>query len=154
MFPKQLILGALKRKNTLMINITEHDEREFLEVIKEKLGWAVKQVDENVRRHSEELRQKSQYMHEHSSSMDEADIVAADQSINRMTTIGESTAARKRRLIKLSESPYFGRIDFVPSSSQRRDTGLYWYPFFPGRSVAEKSHLRLARSCVIHVLRL
>lgn len=100
-----------------MVNITEQDEREYLEVMKEKLGWAVRQVDENVRRQSEELRQKSQYMHEHSSSMDEADIVAADQSINRITTIGESTAARKRRLIKLSESPYFGRIDFVPSSS-------------------------------------
>src|SRR4026208_1661123 len=102
-----------------MINITEQEEREFLELMKEKLAWAVKQVDENVRRQSEELRQKSQYMHEHQSSMEEADLVAADQSINRMTTIGESTAARKRRLIKLSESPYFGRIDFVPSSSSQ-----------------------------------
>ena len=111
-----------------MINITEQEEREFLELMKEKLAWAVKQVDENVRRQSEELRQKSQYMHEHQSSMDEADLVAADQSINRMTTIGESTAARKRRLIKLGESPYFGRIDFVPSSSSQSNVvyiGIY-----------------------------
>ena len=45
-----------------MINNTERDEREYLEVIKEKLQQAIRRVDENVRHHAEELRQKTQYM--------------------------------------------------------------------------------------------
>ena len=42
-----------------MINNTERDEREYLEVIKEKLQLAIRRVDENVRQHAEELRPES-----------------------------------------------------------------------------------------------
>ncbi|MFC7671289.1 hypothetical protein ACFQT0_30710 [Hymenobacter humi] len=45
--------------------------------------------------------------------MDDADMVAAGQSIDRMAFTGEGAVARKRRLLKLVQSPYFGRIDFV-----------------------------------------
>jgi DNA helicase-2/ATP-dependent DNA helicase PcrA len=100
-----------------MINRTEREEREYLEVVKEKLLLAVRRVDENVRQHAEELRQKTQYMHEHQSGMDEADVVAAGQSINRMVFTGESASALKKRLMKLGASPYFGRIDFVPKDA-------------------------------------
>jgi DNA helicase-2/ATP-dependent DNA helicase PcrA len=100
-----------------MINNTERDEREYLEVIKEKLLLAIRRMDENVRRHAEELREKTQYMHEHQSGMDEADVVSAGQSINRMVFTGESASAHKKRLMKLGASPYFGRIDFIPKGS-------------------------------------
>jgi DNA helicase-2/ATP-dependent DNA helicase PcrA len=96
------------------MNATEQEEREYLEEIKEKLALAIRRGDDAVRQYSEELRQKKQYIHEHQSGMDEADMVAADQSINRMAFTGEAAVGRKRKLIKLSQSPYFGRIDFVP----------------------------------------
>jgi DNA helicase II / ATP-dependent DNA helicase PcrA len=100
-----------------MINKTEQEEREYLEVIKEKLLLAIRRVDENVRQFSSELKQNKQYIHEHQSGMDEADMVAAGQSINRMAFTGESAVARKRKLLKLGSSPYFGRIDFKSDSS-------------------------------------
>ncbi|MBX0292985.1 AAA family ATPase [Hymenobacter sp. HSC-4F20] len=96
-----------------MRNATEQEEREYLEEIKEKLAWAVKRVDDTVRQFSDELRQKKQYIHEHQSGMDDADMVAAGQSINRMAFTGEAAVSRKRKLLKLRQSPYFGRIDFV-----------------------------------------
>lgn len=99
----------------LMINPTEKDEREYLEIIKEKLLLAVRRVDDSVRQYSEELRQNKQYIYEHQSGLDEADMVAAGQSINRMAFTGESAVLRKRRLLKLGQSPYFGRIDFKTS---------------------------------------
>ena len=77
-----------------MINPTEKDEREYLEVIKEKLLLAVRRVDDSVRLYSEELRQNKQYIYEHQSGLDEADMVAAGQSINRMAFTGESAVAR------------------------------------------------------------
>jgi DNA helicase II / ATP-dependent DNA helicase PcrA len=98
-----------------MINPTEKDEREYLEVIKEKLLLAVRRVDDSVRQYSEELRQNKQYIYEHQSGLDEADMVAAGQSINRMAFTGESAVVRKRKLLKLGQSPYFGRIDFKTS---------------------------------------
>ncbi|TDN35855.1 helicase [Hymenobacter sp. UV11] len=95
------------------MNDTEHAEREYLEEIKEKLALAIRRGDEAVKQFSSELREKKQYLHEHQSSMDDADMVAADQSINRMAFTGEAAVARKRKLLKLLQSPYFGRIDFV-----------------------------------------
>ncbi len=96
-----------------MINATEREEREYLEEIKEKLLIAIKRVDDTVREFSTELRKNKEYIYEHQSGMDEADMVAAGQSINRMAFTGESAVARKRKLLKLGESPYFGRIDFA-----------------------------------------
>ncbi|MET4073658.1 3'-5' exonuclease [Hymenobacter sp. UYCo722] len=97
-----------------MINATEREEREYLEEIKEKLTLGIRRVDGSVKQFSDELREKKQYIHEQQSGMDEADMVAAGQSIDRMAFTGEAAVARKRKLLKLGQSPYFGRIDFVP----------------------------------------
>jgi DNA helicase II / ATP-dependent DNA helicase PcrA len=96
-----------------MINKTELEEREYLEVIKEKLLLAIKRADDSVKQFSTELRQNKEYIYEHQSGMDDADMVAAGQSINRMAFTGENSVARKKKLLKLGESPYFGRIDFL-----------------------------------------
>jgi DNA helicase-2/ATP-dependent DNA helicase PcrA len=95
-----------------MINETEADEREYLEEIKEKLALNLKRVDERVREFSEELRANKEYIHEYQSGMDEADMVAADQSINRIAGTGENAVIIRRKIYKLIASPYFGRIDF------------------------------------------
>jgi DNA helicase-2/ATP-dependent DNA helicase PcrA len=101
------------------MNATAHAEREYLEEIKEKLALAIRRGDEAVKQFSSELREKKQYLHEHQSSLDDADLVAADQSINRMAFTGEAAVARKRKLLKLLQSPYFGRIDFGPTGGAK-----------------------------------
>ncbi|HTE30368.1 MAG TPA: UvrD-helicase domain-containing protein, partial [Chryseolinea sp.] len=114
-----------------MINKTEQEEREYLEEIKERLELTIKQVDDRVRQYARELQQKKQYMYEHQSSMDEADVVAAGQSIDRMVFTGESAVSRKRKLMKLGESPYFGRIDFTSDNSvDQKPVYIGIYTFF------------------------
>ncbi len=108
-----------------MINATEQEEKAYLEVIKEKLALAIRRGDEAVRQFSDELRLKKEYIHEHQSGMDEADMVAAGQSINRMAFTGEAAVARKRRLLKLAQSPYFGRLDFAPAGQQQEAAPVY-----------------------------
>ena len=101
-----------------MINSTEQEEREYLESIKEKIQLAIRRVDEHVKQYSKELRQSKEYIYEHQSGMDEADMVSAEQSINRMAFTGESAVVRKRKLMKLVASPYFGRIDFITDNKR------------------------------------
>jgi DNA helicase-2/ATP-dependent DNA helicase PcrA len=113
-----------------MINPTEKDERDYLEEVKQKLEFSIQLVDSRARQFSEELRQKKEYIFEHQSGMDEADMVAAEQSVNRMAFSGESTVARKRKLMKLRESPYFGRIDFLAEEKQESHSiyiGIYTF---------------------------
>src|SRR6188768_3001583 len=102
-----------------MINSTEQEEREYLEIMKENLVLAIKRVDENVRQHSKDLREKKEYIHDHQSGMDEADMVAAEQSINRMAFSGDNVVAQKRKLHKLIGSPYFARIDFASRGTSK-----------------------------------
>ncbi|NOT75769.1 MAG: AAA family ATPase [Cyclobacteriaceae bacterium] len=99
-----------------MINPTEKDEREYLDHIQEKLELAIMHVDDTVKLYSTELKQNKEYIYEHQSGMDEADMVAAGQSINRMASTGESAVLRKNKLQKLIDSPYFGRLDFTSES--------------------------------------
>ncbi len=100
----------------LDMNETEQDERNYLEEIKDKLLFAIQRMDERVKQFSTELRQSKEYMYEHQSGMDDADRVAAGQSIHRMVSTGESAVGWKKKLIKLGASPYFGRIDFKTNS--------------------------------------
>ena len=119
-----------------MINATEREEREYLEEIKEKLLIAIKRVDDTVKEFSTELRKNKEYIYEHQSGMDEADMVAAGQSINRMAFTGESAVARKRKLLKLGESPYFGRIDFATGDDKA--CNLYRHLFLFGRNNTQR----------------
>ncbi len=111
------------------MNITEQQEREYLEEIKEKLLFAIKRADDHVKQFSSELKQNKEYIYEHQSGMDEADMVAAGQSINRMAFTGESAVARRKKLSKLVESPYFGRIDFKTHRSNEAPVYIGIYTF-------------------------
>lgn len=113
-----------------MINATETEEREYLEEIKEKLTLAIRRVDDAVKQFSNELRQKKEYIHEHQSGMDDADMVAAGQSINRMAFTGEAAVTRKRKLLKLGQSPYFGRLDFSAKGKEAVPVYIGVYSFF------------------------
>lgn len=117
----------------MMINSTEQQEEEYLEEMREKLMLATQRLDDRVRQFSKELRENKEYIFEHQSGMDEADMVAAGQSINRMASTGESAVAMKRKLLKLHQSPYFGRIDFT-ESSERNTIYIGIYSFFDERT--------------------
>ncbi|SNC77652.1 DNA helicase-2 / ATP-dependent DNA helicase PcrA [Hymenobacter gelipurpurascens] len=116
-----------------VMNATQQEEKEYLEEIKEKLTLAIRRVDDAVKQFSQELRQKKQYIHEHQSGMDDADMVAAGQSINRMAFTGDAAVSRKRKLLKLGQSPYFGRIDFVARGQVSTPIYIGVHSFFDER---------------------
>ena len=99
-----------------IIHITEQDERDYLEQILQKLEWALHHADQAAKQFTKAFRENEEYLYDQRSGMDDADRVSAGQSFKRMAFQGESTIAAKRRLTKLMESPYFGRIDFTPTS--------------------------------------
>lgn len=112
-----------------MTNESETEERDYLEMVKESLVLAIRRADESVRQFSRELKEKKEYIHEHQSGMDDADMVAAGQSINRMAFTGESAALKKRKLLKLISSPYFARIDFAAHGKEAAPVYIGIYSF-------------------------
>ena len=99
--------------STVPIHFTEEEERGYLDLILQQLEWALEKIDRETKQFSKEFREEQRYLYDQRSGMDEADIVSAGQSHKRFAFQGEAGIAARRKLTKLSESPYFGRIDFI-----------------------------------------
>lgn len=116
-----------------IINLTEQQEREYLEVILQQLQEALQNLDRETRQFSKEFREDQAYLRDQQSGMDEADVVSAGQSFKRMAFQGESGIVARRKLVKLSETPYFGRLDFLPDGkSDRLPIYIGMYSFIGG----------------------
>ena len=103
-----------------MINRTEKEERQYLSRILAKLEDAIDQVDENVSRYNEELKEHKSYLWENKTGMDAAEKGSMRESITSKAISGEAAVALKERLRKLMKSPYFGRIDFLEDGNNGR----------------------------------
>src|SRR5690606_23034276 len=103
-----------------IIHYTEQEERAYLELILQQLEWALQQLGREAQQYSKEFRQNEAYLRDQRSGMDEADVVSAGQSFRRMAFQGEAGVAAKRRLNRLLDSPYFGRIDFIREGDDQR----------------------------------
>ena len=102
-----------KPNSSIPINFTEKEEREYLDLVLQQLEWALEQIDRETTQFSREFREEQRYLYDQRSGMDDADIVSAGQSHQRFAYQGEAGIAARRKLTKLGESPYFGRIDFI-----------------------------------------
>lgn len=94
-------------------NRSEKDEKQHLETVREQLTQTLKQIDELVKKQANDLQETKKYLYENKAGMDHVEKVSIRQSVNHGALIGEGVVARKNRLLKLLDSPYFGRIDFA-----------------------------------------
>ncbi|WP_339816214.1 3'-5' exonuclease [uncultured Imperialibacter sp.] len=93
--------------------MTEEEERSYLDLILQQLEWALREINSETKRFSKEFREEQRYLYDQRSGMDEADLVSAGQSHKRFAFQGQVGIEARRKITKLSESPYFGRIDFT-----------------------------------------
>lgn len=99
--------------NHRAINSTEAEERAYLKTVKEKLRADLAALDERVRRYAEDIQAQKDYMWESRAEMDRAEKMSARQTVRETTLGGEAILARRNRIAKLIQSPYFGRFDFL-----------------------------------------
>src|SRR6056297_1857435 len=101
-----------------LFNSTEQEERTFLEEIKERLLRAINDADAVAGNQAREMQESKDYLWENRAGMDHVEKVAVRQSITQIALTGENAAERKKRLAKLKENPYFGRIDFADENAE------------------------------------
>lgn len=96
-----------------VFNKTEESEKRYLEQIKRKLHQAINDTDSAVNAHAREMQESKDYLWENKAGMDHVEKVSVRQSITQIALTGEGAVAKKKRLAKLLNTPYFGRIDFT-----------------------------------------
>lgn len=101
-----------------MISSSEKEETAYLKNIKEKLQATLQQIDEHVTTYARELKETKEYLWEHKAGMDHAEKVSVRQSVTQTALTGEAAVAKKNRLRKLLDSPYFGKLTFVETGAK------------------------------------
>lgn len=96
-----------------MINQTEVEERKHLKFVMEKLTQVLEQLDTKVSSSYRQVRKAKQYVWENIAQLDAAERAANRVDVSLMIDKGERAIAERRKIQKLMQSPYFGRIDFL-----------------------------------------
>jgi DNA helicase-2/ATP-dependent DNA helicase PcrA len=101
------------------INKTEKEEKAHLHALLDRLAVAMEDSDVVVREQASDLQETKDYLYENKTGMDRMEKEAVRMSITHMAIKGEKALDRKKRLARLMDSPYFGRIDFHEDGQPR-----------------------------------
>lgn len=104
-----------------MFNQTETAERSYLEHIVKKLHQALEEADAQVSAAYKEVIEAKKYLWLNLSQLDPAERAANRVDIALSIDHGEKRIVLRRKLRKLIQSPYFGRVDFAEDEQPEPD---------------------------------
>ena len=95
-----------------MLHPTEKEERLYLDEIEKELKEELVELDEKLQEYQEKILGLKQYMYENQAQLDKVEKAMSRVSVLEEALFGEDVLKQKKRVTKLIDSPYFGRIDF------------------------------------------
>lgn len=106
----------------MIVNQKEREEREYLANLMSRLREALRKIDTTIDSAQHEIIDAKKYLWENRSELDPAETAANKVDIMLRIDQGEKAVDKRRKLQKLVESPYFGRVDFVADGQSRSDS--------------------------------
>lgn len=95
----------------MTFNKTEKQERDYLQIVINLLKKAIDNADASVKERVQTLDEQKRYLWENR-DIDPHEIKQVRENILNVFAIGESVIDKRKRLGKILDIPYFGRIDF------------------------------------------
>lgn len=95
----------------MVFNKNEEQERQYLKYILETIKSAITNADVAVKERVQTLQEQKNYLWENR-DIDPHEIRSVRENILNVFAIGENVIAKKERLGRMLDIPYFGRIDF------------------------------------------
>jgi DNA helicase II / ATP-dependent DNA helicase PcrA len=97
---------------------TEADERSHLEFIKERLTYNIAYAERAAHQYAADVKEIKSYLWENRDAMDRMEKNSVRESITGSAVTGEAVVRKRERLMRLKDSPWFGRIDFRAEGSE------------------------------------
>lgn len=110
----------------MIFNETEKQEKEYLQHIIDTLRTAIGSTDSSVKDHVDTLQEYKDYLWQNK-DIDPHEIRSMRESILNHFAVGESVIDKRKRLCRILNIPYFGRIDF-----KEKATGSPVIPIYIG----------------------
>lgn len=108
----------------MVFNKSEKQEREYLRQIVDIVKSTINNTDVSVSEHVETLKEYKDYLWSNK-DIDPQEIRSMRESILNHFALGENVIAKRRRLDKLLDIPYFGRIDFQENQPESEPVPVY-----------------------------
>ena len=108
----------------MVFNKTEEQEKEYLRQIINIINNSVNNTDKSVKEHVDTLQEYKEYLWSNK-DIDPHEIRSMRESILRHFATGESVIDKRKRLGKILDIPYFGRIDFTERKEGSETRVLY-----------------------------
>ncbi|WP_099290461.1 UvrD-helicase domain-containing protein [Butyricimonas sp. Marseille-P3923] len=108
----------------MVFNKTEEQEKEYLRQLIGIINDMINNTDKSVKEHVDTLQEYKDYIWSNK-DIDPHEIRSMRESILRHFASGESVIDKRRRLGKILEIPYFGRIDFKEKKEGSETMPLY-----------------------------
>ncbi len=109
------------------------EEARQLELVQFRLERALKEADDRLQAYQDDIQSQKEYLWNSRDEMDLIEKISTRDSIQQAVTTGEFVLGRRKRMVKLRKSPYFGRFDFrvmetsSPSLVLSVEQGLHLY---------------------------
>ena len=108
----------------MVFNKTEEQEKEYLRQIINTINDSINNTDKSVKEHVDTLQEYKEYLWSNK-DIDPHEIRSMRESILRHFATGESVIDKRKRLGKILDIPYFGRIDFTEKKEGCETMALY-----------------------------
>lgn len=108
----------------MVFNKTEKQEKEYLEWIFGRIQDTLNHTDTSVKEHVDTLQEYKDYLWSNK-DIDPHEIRSMRESILNHLALGESVIDKRKRLGKILDIPYFGRIDFKEKKKESKTTSVY-----------------------------
>ncbi len=95
-------------------NESEAEERAHLRAVLGVLREQLENVGDDVSTKYHDMLAMKQYLHDSRADMDHAEKISVRQTIEQMSMLSKHRYLRREQLARLTKSPYFARIDFLP----------------------------------------
>ena len=108
----------------MVFNKTEQQEKEYLQQIVNIVKTAINTTDTSVNEHVQPLKEHKDYLWSNK-DIDPQEIRSMRESILNHFALGENVIDKRKKLGKLLDIPYFGRIDFREDCPESEIAPLY-----------------------------
>lgn len=108
----------------MIFNKTEKQEKEYLQEIISILNDTINNTNVSVKEHVDTLKEYKDYLWSNK-DIDPHEIRSMRESILNHFALGESVIDKRKRLNKILDIPYFGRIDFKEKKKESRTIPIY-----------------------------
>lgn len=108
----------------MVFNKIEKQEREYLQWMIDVIMGTINNTDETVKEHIDTLQEYKDYLWSNK-DIDPHEIRSMRESILNHFALGENVIDKRKRLGKIVDVPYFGRIDFKEDGEECRIVPVY-----------------------------